>query len=222
MASLRDEHPNRMKANLPVLSQSKQPKYISPIDPSGGGSWLGINEYGSVLILLNGGYENHSKKHNYAKSRGKIVIELLSVNHTISYWETIDLNNMEPFTLIVWSNNMLWHLVWDGNKKYQSNVDSQKSHIWSSSTLYNEKEKFERQSLFNKWINQTSGINQSSLLDFFTMERNLTESIFIRNNKEIKTLSYSFIEIEKRKKIHINYHDLSEGTMDRYTMNTIK
>jgi hypothetical protein len=222
MASLRDEHPNRIKANLPVLSLSKQQKYMAPIDPTGGGSWLGINEYGSVIILLNGGFENHKKEPSYAKSRGKIVTELLSVKHIITYWETIDLINMEPFTLIVWSNNMLWNLVWDGNKKYQENVDSDISHIWSSSTLYTKIEKSERQFLFNKWINQSSVIDQTSLLNFFTSQRNSTESIFIRNNKEIKTHSYSFIEIECEGNVSINYYDLKEGIMDRQSMNTIK
>jgi uncharacterized protein with NRDE domain len=222
MASLRDEHPNRIKANLPVLSVSKQQKYMAPIDPIGGGSWVGINEYGSVIILLNGGYENHTKKPSYAKSRGKIVTELLSVKYIITYWETIDLINMEPFTLIVWSNKLLWHLVWDGSKKYQTNVDSYIPHIWSSSTLYTEIEKNERQVLFNKWINQSSVIDQSSLLDFFTSEENSTESIFIRNNIEIKTHSYSFIEIQSEENIYINYHDLTEGTMDRQSMDTIK
>ncbi len=222
MASLRDEHPKRIKANLPVLAISKQQKYMAPIDPTGGGSWLGINEYGSVVILLNGGFENHTKKSSYAKSRGKIVTELLSVKHIITYWETIDLINMEPFTLIVWSNKMLWQLVWDGNKKYQINVDSYTSHIWSSSTLYTEIEKNERHVIFNKWINQSSVIDKSSLLNFFTNERNSTESIFIRNSKEIKTHSYSFIEIEAEENICIYYHDLSEGTMDRQLMNTIK
>ncbi len=207
MASLRDEHPDRGIAKLPVLSHSNPNKYISPIDPQGGGTWVGINNAGSAIILLNGGFVNHVKKEHYKRSRGQIVTELLSVNHPIKLWNEIELENIEPFTLIVWSVSTLMQMVWDGEKKYQIQVDATKAQIWSSSTLYNENDKLDRQKKYDEWIESSNDKNGSSILEFFINSDGKNESVFIRNSQEIKTQSYTCIEITKDLHNTIAYHD---------------
>lgn len=220
MASLRDEDPYRETAHIPILSISDQQNYIAPIDPQGGGTWVGISESGFVIVLLNGGFINHTKKGPYAKSRGLIVTELLSMKHPIDSWNQIDLTNIEPFTLIVWSGNDLTHLVWDGSNKYQTQMDPVKAHIWSSATLYSESDQKIRQAAFENWITQKVNKGKSTLLDFFKQEVNKQESIFIKNGKEIKTHSYTFIEITPEVNTQICYHDLSNETMASFSLNT--
>jgi uncharacterized protein with NRDE domain len=207
MASLRDEHPDRGIAKLPVLSHSNPNKYISPIDPQGGGTWVGINNAGSAIVLLNGGFINHEKKEHYKRSRGQIVTELLSVNHPVKLWNEIDLENIEPFTLIVWSGSTLMQMVWDGEKKYQTQLDATKAQIWSSSTLYNDHDKLERQKKYEEWIESSNDKNESSILEFFVNGDGKNESVFIRNSQEIKTQSYTCIEINKDFHNTIAYHD---------------
>lgn len=218
IASLRDEHPDRSIAKLPILSQSKSNKYISPIDPQGGGTWVGINNTGSVIVLLNGGFINHLKKEFYKKSRGQIVIELLSVNHPVKLWNEIELENIEPFTLIVWSESTLMQLVWDGEKKYKTQVNANKAQIWSSSTLYNEHEKFDRKKKYEEWINSSDDISRSFLLDFFEKGNDENESVFIRNSPEIKTLSYTCIEITKDLSNSIIYQDFISDSITKLSI----
>lgn len=222
IASLRDEDPNRAIAHKPQISLSDQQKYIAPIDPQGGGTWVGINENGVVIVLLNGGFINHTKKGPYAKSRGLIVTELLSMEQPIDNWNQIDLTNIEPFTLIVWSGIALSHLVWDGAKKYQAEMDHSQAHIWSSATLYSESDQLIRQAAFGNWISKKEHKGKSTLLDFFKQEVDKQESIFIKNGKEIKTHSYTFIDIHPEVNTQISYQDLSNETMTSFSLVHIK
>lgn len=221
IASLRDEDPNREKASSPKLSVAKQQKFIAPIDPKGGGTWVGISEGGSVIVLLNGGFENHEKKDQYAKSRGLIVTELLSMDQPYKSWNHMDLTNIEPFTLIVWSGIALNQLVWDGALKYQTEMDPSKAHIWSSATLYSESDKRIRQLLFDEWIAKNENRGKSTLLDFFKLGVDKKEPIFIKNGEEIKTHSYTFIEIIPEVNTEISYYDLSNNTMASISLNTL-
>jgi uncharacterized protein with NRDE domain len=208
IASIRDEHPKRVKANLPAIQLTQKMKFMAPIDPQGGGTWVGLNEGGSAIVLLNGGFKNHLKKAAYAKSRGLIVSDLLSVNDPIEYWLHLGLNEIEPFTLIVWHQQQLMNLVWDGNNKHQIKMDAIKAHIWSSSTLYNDAEKKKRSSTFEKWISSPSEKSKDAILDFFMDSKCESGPIFIRNTPKIVTHSYTCIEIVDQGKNNIFYQDL--------------
>lgn len=208
ITSLRDEHPKRVKADLPAIQLSRQMKFKAPIDPQGGGTWVGLNEGGTAIVLLNGGFKNHLKKAAYAKSRGLIVSDLLSANHPIEYWLHVGLNEIEPFTLIVWYQHQLMNLVWDGNNKHQIKMDASRAHIWSSATLYNDAEKKKRNSAFEKWVSSTSEKSKNTILDFFIHSRDESESIFIRNTPEIVTHSYTCIKIVEQGQHNIFYQDL--------------
>ena len=118
-----------------------------------GGSWLVHNDH-SIVILLNGGDENHVPLSHYRKSRGLILLEIFSSMHFLKSWEDHDLSNIEPFTLIFLSlgsslqmdsqqtsEKELHKLVWDGENKHQQILDPKQNHIWLSSTLYEPQEK---------------------------------------------------------------------------------
>ena len=120
-ASLRDENPARLRAIAPSFIAAPNGNYIAPTDPSGGGTWLGANEFGNVIILLNGGFKNHNRKTAYSKSRGIIVKELLADSMPVIEWNLMNLENVEPFTLIVWADDKLFQLVWDGEEKHRIN-----------------------------------------------------------------------------------------------------
>lgn len=100
-ASLRDESPLRPKAVVPDIYRGEDTVILSPIDALAGGTWLGVTSLGSVIILLNGGFEKHERKANYRKSRGLIVSELLASNLPVVNWNSMDMNGVEPFTLVV-------------------------------------------------------------------------------------------------------------------------
>lgn len=214
LASLRDEDPKREKASKPILRDTPI-NFIAPIDPQGGGTWVGINEIGTAIILLNGAFVNHVKKESYKQSRGTIVTALLTVDDAIAYWNALSIENIEPFTLIVWCKKNLWQLVWDGSTKYNLQLDHTQPYIWSSSTLYNVTEKKIRQEKFEYWMTMEVMKNQESLLSFFKNCKNEEDTVFIKNTENIQTHSYTSIVIDSEKEHSLSYHDLISETIHR-------
>ncbi|MGL1516782.1 hypothetical protein ACSTH5_23445, partial [Vibrio parahaemolyticus] len=49
-------------------------------------------------------------------------------------FSTILLNNIEPFTLVLFVNGFLHVCRWDGLNKYIAQLDEKRPHIWSSVT----------------------------------------------------------------------------------------
>ena len=117
------------------------------------------------------------------------------------------MTDIEPFTLIVRSDHNLFQLVWDGHQKHKTLLDTTIPHIWSSSTLYDPTIKANRNQLFNNWVETNSVVTQHSILNFFK-SFNDTENGFIMNRSNtLKTLSYSFVEIQNNEKAIFNYYD---------------
>lgn len=208
-ASLRDESPLRVKAILPRINQMNKIEALSPIDPFGKGTWIGVTKSKTVVILLNGAFENHQRKASYSKSRGLVTKELLGSYSPIIEWSIMDLDNVEPFTLVVFNDNHLFELVWDGEKKHRKLLQPDKSHIWSSSTLYDREAKQKRKEEFDNWMAMSPPVNKLSLLEFFKSFTDKTNGFIMNRNEKVKTLSYSFVEIVNDNAT-FDYYDFSE------------
>lgn len=207
-ASLRDESPLRPTAITPELFNIDNLTILSPRDALAGGTWLGINDHKNIIILLNGGFEKHEQKKDYRKSRGLIVSELLQSEMPIIDWELMKMHGIEPFTLIVWSDKILFKLIWDGSIKHRVKLDSKVPHIFSSSTLYSPNAKKDREELFQNWIAMNPPITKLSLLKFFNSVNDSENGFIMNRNEKVKTLSYSFIELTNNAIAELNYYDL--------------
>ena len=136
ITSNRDEQVIRPSALPPKEYIINDKKIIFPKDAKAGGTWFAVNEKGTVLVLLNGADEKHTIQTSYRKSRGLIALDVISKDAPIGFWQEINLENIEPFTLIVYQNTALFQLRWNGISKETVLLDANKNHIWSSSTLY--------------------------------------------------------------------------------------
>jgi len=219
LASLRDENPHRPEAQTPAILGSNEIKYLAPIDALAGGTWIGANELGAVIILLNGGLENHERKNQYAKSRGLIVTELLQSDVPIIDWSLMDMQNIEPYTLIVWFDSTLFQLVWDGEKKHRLILEADRPHIWSSATLYDAAAKAKREELFQNWIALDPPVSKVSLLSFFKQFDDSENGFMVNRNGNLQTLSYTFIESNIVGKAVVNYYDLQACSCQTSTIN---
>lgn len=214
-ASLRDEDPMRPKAAPPELKVHQPMEYIAPADALAGGTWIGINALGYVIILLNGGFEKHATGGKYKKSRGVIVNELLQSAMPIAEWMLMDMEHVEPYTLVVWADQNLFQLVWDGNKKYKLRLPSDEACIWSSSTLYDTIAKANRAKFFQNWMTTESVISKQSVLSFFKSVIDTENGFIINRNEKIKTLSYSFVTWTIDEAATITYTDMQTDEVNR-------
>ena len=209
ITSNRDEKIIRPNAIEPKTYQLNNKNVIFPKDNKAGGTWYAIDEHSNVLVLLNGAEEKHILKESYRKSRGLIVLDLIGSESPLEAWKTIDLNNIEPFTLVLFENQNLYQLRWNESEKSILELDTNQSHIWSSSTLYSKEIRGKRANWFSTFLDTQPEVNEEELFNFhrYTEEDNSEHGLVINRNDVLKTLSITQTVLEQNK-ITIQYSDL--------------
>jgi len=165
LTSSRDIPFSRKKAEHPTIVHENGVDLCYPKDGKAGGTWIGTSNKNRLICLLNGGFEYHTSRASYRKSRGLIVKELLVADDIRKGLEIVDLNGVEQFTLTIvdWNNSLeLLEFVWDGDEKH-TRLMPQEAHIWSSSTLYDAGVKRLRSDWFTTWRNENKKTQQSML-----------------------------------------------------------
>lgn len=221
ITSNRDE-----KVNRPALEPRRylvgNKILVFPKDPKAGGTWFVATEEGTVLVLLNGAAEKHQVKDSYKRSRGLIALDIAKTENPLTAWKSISLEDVEPFTLVLYFNNDLYQLRWDGFEKEFIKLNSFENYIWSSSTLYSKEIREMRQEWFSKYMLDVPNCSADDILQFHqhTQDQNQENGFVINRNELLKTLSISQTEIDQNK-VEVNYHDLIEKRSFKSTFITI-
>lgn len=72
----RDEKRTRAPARPPQVRERAGRSWIAPSDPDGGGTWIGVNEFGLCVALLNGYLPRDAEEREWV-TRGELVDGLL-------------------------------------------------------------------------------------------------------------------------------------------------
>lgn len=210
-SSCRDEDPQRAKAHPPALHTGRTGDLWFPEDAEKGGSWVGTGQKGQVLILLNGAFEAHERRPAYLKSRGLILKDMLDQENPLKYWQVLDLVDIEPFTIVLWSSGQLYELVWDGRIRYTNRKNASVPGIWSSSTLYDRLAKLQRKYWFGYWLTGNTEVTAAALREMLLSYRD-PEIGFVMDRGKVKTLSISTIEVDAFG-TKFGYYDTDSGKL---------
>ncbi|WP_299712263.1 NRDE family protein [uncultured Tenacibaculum sp.] len=208
LTSNRDEDPKR-KTTEPKKYIEEEVELFYPKDSLAGGTWIGLSDKNRLVCLLNGGFENHTKKTKYRHSRGIIVKQLLTSDDAVKYVEDLDLTDIEPFTIVLvdWNNLLAaYELVWTGEEKAFKKL-SQEPHVWSSSTLYTEEMKQLRRDWFSNWLNEREKFTQESVLAFHLDDSKDPEVSPKMKRFFVETVSVTSV-VKKEESVTMDYHDL--------------
>lgn len=192
-----------------------------PKDPKAGGTWYAVSENGNVLVLLNGADEKHKHQPPYSRSRGLIVLELISNDTPILHWNIIDLEGVEPFTLVLFQELKLYQLRWNGIAKSRVDLDTYKNHIWSSSTLYPKEIREQRAEWFYQFMENKHNVSEEEMFNFhrYTENSNVENGLIINRNDALKTLTITQTVIHNQD-ISMNHYDLIDGESYKLLVNT--
>ena len=103
MVCNRDEKRSRPAAQPPAVHRLPNGAAVWPVDPLSGGTWIGMNDAGVAMVLLNRSAGNIQIPEK-AVSRGTIVPRLLrhhDIEDVIGESHTLLFGRYEPFTLLV-------------------------------------------------------------------------------------------------------------------------
>lgn len=99
----RDERNSRLPAIGPQINELRGVKYVAPVDGNHGGSWIGANQFGLSLCLLNRYGTPQLDETREHTSRGLLLIELLDCRHPVQVAERLkgfELDRFQQFTML--------------------------------------------------------------------------------------------------------------------------
>jgi hypothetical protein len=209
ITSNRDEKVIRPGAVAPRNYCHNGKNIMYPKDSKAGGTWFAIDENGTVLVVLNGGITKHKPLPFYRKSRGLIALDIISDISPKDFWKKINLEDIESFTLVLYQQEELYELIWDGFVKRKTLKDTSKNHIWSSVTLYSDEIRKERSDWFFDFLKDKNELSALDILDFHrnTHSDDAENGLIINRENILKTVSVTQTIIDQNKGI-IKYYDL--------------
>lgn len=166
LTSNRDEHIQRPSADVPQEYHHGNKSLFYPKDPSAGGTWFCLDPVGNVMILLNGALEKHHAQPPYRKSRGLIVLELMENDEVKYAWDESNLDNIEPFTLVYFSEDSFYQFQWNGIQKTTQHLNITEPKIWSSATLYPSNVRDARKDWYRLFLEQFPNPSPQQLMEF--------------------------------------------------------
>lgn len=190
LTSNRDEKSYRPTI-APKVYTENEVKLLYPKDKKAGGTWIVTKEVGTAIVLLNGAFINHHKKPNYSKSRGVILMEIIQAEKPLLHFQEMNLDNVEPFTLIIFQDTVLTEVKWDEVEKHVFNKSIKKPHIWSSATLYNRTQRIKRKQWFDHFCRYNIPLSTDKILSFHinTQAKNSEYGLVINREDQTKTVS---------------------------------
>lgn len=208
LTSNRDEAVERPALAPQLYAIGHQTVYY-PKDPKAGGTWFVVSEKANVIVLLNGASEKHQWKPPYRKSRGLIVLDLIAADSPVGAWNNIDLNAIEPFTLIVYEQAKLHQLRWNGLEKETVALNAHQSHIWSSAPLYPQDVREKRAQWLGEFLAMKPNVSASEMFDFHrhTEASDHENGLVISRYGLLQTLSITQVVLENDR-VRLSHHDL--------------
>jgi len=197
LTSNRDEQ--RLRETFPPKKYEESGvEMLFPKDKTAGGTWIGTSSKDRLICILNGAFLKHKRKDTYKKSRGIIGKEILQTANFIAYIESLNLEEIEPFTMVIvdWNDNQLnlYELIWDEHKKHFNKLEN-KPKIWSSSTLYSDEMKQVRKQWFQHWI-ANNEFTSESILKFHHSEIGDKEQSVFMKRSYVETVSITSVKKE--------------------------
>jgi hypothetical protein len=164
--SNRDETLTRPLAFAPALAELGGKQVLFPRDPKAGGTWCAVANDGTVAVLLNGAFERHIPGGNYRRSRGLVLLDIVSSSDPMREIDMYDMNGIEPFTLLLYRQARFIEFRWNGLRKHIKELSLTTPCIYSSATLYAPEIIKQRERWFEEYLTDGQAKTAESVRDF--------------------------------------------------------
>lgn len=197
LTSNRDESINRAQAIPPRVYTEDDIKLLYPKDADRNGTWIAAKSNGDAVVLLNGAFVKHTVQPPYKRSRGLVLMDIIKADHPERLYKTMDLDGIEPFTIVLYASGKLQECRWDGKRKHISLLDKTKAYIWYSATLYDKIAIAKRDSWFNEWRRHSYAKTKEGILHFhrFGGAGDLKDGLVIDRDGKMKTMSITNLSV---------------------------
>lgn len=213
--SNRDELRLREMALVPKVVEMGSGRILFPEDGRAHGTWIAAHENGNIMVLLNGAFMRHTLHPPYRQSRGLIFLEIFDDARPVDKINDVNLEGIEPFTLVIWQLAELWEFRWDGETRFMRQLPTDVPILWASATLYDEQVITNRRKWFSAWLHhrQLDSIGISDIAAFHEFAGNGDAWNDLKMNRDGLLLTVSITAIEWTiNKTVMQYKDLVTNT----------
>lgn len=162
----RDEKPERHTPHFITQQQLAHKEIYYAKDSRAGGTWFAADNRGNAAMLFNGAFKKHEKQQGYKKSRGIILLQLITALNMLRFFEEEELKGVEPFSILLFENKNLYRLTWDGVSKHITPLLNKTGYIFSSATLYDERIQQQRRLWLADFFIQQQQITSDGIFQF--------------------------------------------------------
>jgi len=208
LTSNRDEAPKRSAAGI-IKEERNEKQMLFPRDPLANGTWIATSSSNQLVCVLNGAFEKHNHRPPYRLSRGIMALDFFSFASAKQFFSTFDFEGIEPFTMIIFDDGILYELRWDETMAWVKELATDESHIWASCTLYNEAWQEKRRQWFDEWKENNKLFTQQEILDFHHQggEGNEMFDVVMNWQNRVRTTSITSI-FKKANEVEMRFEDL--------------
>ena len=199
----RDEKKTRPVALPPRVQSCAAVRFLAPVDPQSGGSWIAVNEFGVSICLLNGDPVHHclGKYPEQVKSRGLIppqLITAVSASECILHLQELALAWFAPFTVLVLQPDTPAIIaVWDG-RRVAINQSADSMLPLTSSAFEPQRISKSRERRFVRRLREAGHLSAEVLRDFHSSrgERHYAFSSCM-HREDAETVSFSRVIVNR-------------------------
>ncbi|MFN0008047.1 MAG: NRDE family protein [Planctomycetota bacterium] len=165
----RDELRTRAPAWPPSVRDNAGVRFIAPTDGDAGGTWLGVNERGLTIGLANGPVGESDGTPRTFRSRGLLVLDLLSstsvgeVGALLGPSGGLPYRPFELFAIGARGEGHIWS--WDGREIRRREADAQ-GVLLISSSRDPQRARAERTALLERYRRELGSLDGKLLADF--------------------------------------------------------
>jgi hypothetical protein len=220
----RDERATRPAATAPRLHRLKRRTAVFPVDPISGGTWIGANDAGLTLALLNRHARESRQRHPGPVSRGLIIPMLLEqgdLDTALAVGCTLDPAAFEPFQLVAIYRGRLGVLTGDGVGLTTRLRSVRRPLLFTSSSLGDARVERPRRRLFQRLVLKDA---QGWLRGQFRFHRHhwpASPELSVRMQRgDAMTVSRSVVDVTPRT-VYVSYEPLLQGMPRDQTISSV-
>ena len=200
LACNRDERRDRHTAATPKVRRLRHRVAIFPMDPAGGGTWVGVNDLGLAAALLNRNIDAAAPSGNRPlRSRGRIIPRLLdsaSVTDALTMAATLDPTQFDLFRLVLVQTGVAVVVTSDGLALSIETMGVSRPLMLTSSSLGDAVVEGPRRRLFERLVLRRRGACLAAQTRFHLHQwPSRTEISVAMERPDARTVSRTFINV---------------------------
>lgn len=210
----RDELRSRALAMPTQLHVAGSMRYLAPLDPPSQGTWIGVNQAGIAMCLLNRNVG--PKLPSGTMSRGSVIPALMEtrrVGEALAAFGQLALQNVAPFRLLMTDGRLLADLVHaPGDRQPLRLTKLNQPLMFTSSSLGDEVVTECRGDLLRDWLarHEPTSLLQDRFHRHTWPDR--SEHSVMMQRPEAQTVSVTEITLEPRR-VEMNYCTVNDGAL---------